>query len=86
MPKFVVRSDGEAWRALASELEKASALVRGADVNLNDLAKSLASIAIAVRRVFVDAGLASVRMDAAVKALDLRTKKSELERFARSDE
>lgn len=81
MPKFLVRSDGEGWRALTIELDRAAAMVRRDEVNLNELGKSLAAVVGAARQVFVEAGLSSVRMDAAVKALDLRSKKSELERF-----
>ena len=50
MPKFVVRPEGAAWRALSSELDRAAALVRGSQVNLNELGKSLASVVAAARR------------------------------------
>ena len=82
MPKFVVpRSD--AVHTLSRELGVMSALSSSADVNLNELAKALAVVVGATRAVFIAADLPSVRMDAAVKALDLRSKKSELEAFVR---
>ena len=85
MPKFVVRPETEAWRTLGAQLDRAGSLVRGPEVNLNELGKALASIARAALDVFAEAGLPSVRMEAAAKALDLRTKKSELEQFVRGD-
>ena len=82
MPKFLVRAEGEVWRTLAQDLERMVAITSGPEVNMNDLGRALASIVGSVRAAFVSAGLPSVRMDAAAKALDLRTPKSALESFA----
>lgn len=83
MSKAIVRVEGEAWSTLATELDRLRALVAGPEVDMHALGKGLASLMLAARGVFTLAGMTSVRMDAAVKALDLRTAKSELEQFAR---
>ncbi len=85
MPRFIVRPEGDAWRALAQELERMTAMVCAPEVNLNDLGRSLAGVVRHARGVFVAAGLPSVRMDAAAKALDLTTGKSALEAFTRAE-
>ena len=54
---------------------------RSGEVRLDALGKSLAAVTVATRGVFGAAGVPSMRIEAAMKALDLRTKKSELEAF-----
>lgn len=73
---------GEAVRAaLSTSLDRARELVRADTVDGVELGKALAAITSAVRAVYVEAGVPSMRMAAAEKALDLRTKKTELETF-----
>jgi len=79
MARVVV--SGEALVELRGALERMSSMVRAEEVPLDELGKSLAAIAIATRAAFVASRVSSVRMDAVVKALDLRSKKSELEAF-----
>lgn len=83
MAKFVIRSNEPAARALADAVESLSSLLREEELNLNTLGERLHLIVVAARGVFTAQNLPSVRMDAAVKALDLRTGKSELAAFAR---
>ncbi|MDQ3031251.1 MAG: hypothetical protein M3Y87_02465 [Myxococcota bacterium] len=83
MPRFVVRAEGTEWDSLRRELASMGAVAAAEQVDMNELGKSLARTVTCVRAVFVSAAMPSVRMDAAVRALDLRTPKSELERFAR---
>jgi hypothetical protein len=85
MPRFVIPTDGPSPRALHAALERAASDLRGEELNLNDLGKTLHAVMAAARETFRSAGLPSVRLDAAEKALDLRTSKSALERFVRED-
>ncbi len=54
-------------------------------VDLMALAKSYAALANAVHEDVTRAGQSSMRFEAVCKALDLRTKKSELQRFVDGD-
>lgn len=72
---------GAALVALREELERMLAMTRADEVPLDELGKSLGAIARAIHGVFVASKTPSMRIDAAVKALDLRTKRSELESF-----
>ena len=85
MPRFVIRTDLPAARALHDALERAASDLRNDEVNLNELGKALHAVLAAARETFGAAGLPSVRMDAAAKALDLRTSKRALERFVRQE-
>ena len=85
MPRFVIRTDGPAPRALHDALERAASALREDELNLNELGKVLHAVMAAARETFRSAALPSVRLDAAEKALDLRTSKSALERFVRDD-
>ncbi len=84
MPRFVVASRGEHWDAVRASLAELSRLASGGEVDLNDVGKGLSRLVIAVRAAFDDAGLPSVRLKAAVRALDLKTPKSALEAFVGS--
>lgn len=81
----MIRTDGPAPTALRDALERAAGILREDQVNLNDLGKALHAAMAAARETFRAAGLPSLRMDAAEKALDLRTARSALERFVRGD-
>jgi hypothetical protein len=81
MPKFVVTPQGEVWDRLRVEVTRLASLASGETVDLNQLGKALAAVVTASLSAFDTAGLPSVRMRAAAKALDLTTKKSELEHF-----
>jgi hypothetical protein len=85
MPRFVIRTDVPAARTLHDALERAASDLRQDELNLNELGKVLHAVMAAARETFSAAGLPSVRMDAATKALDLRTSKSALERFVRDE-
>ena len=81
MPRFVVRPEGPAWDTLTGAVRQLASLVAAEEVDLNVLGASLAAVVGGARAVFVAAGLPSVRMDAAHKALDRQTPKSALESF-----
>ncbi|GAB4217517.1 MAG: hypothetical protein OHK0013_45080 [Sandaracinaceae bacterium] len=83
MPRFVIRTEGPAPTALREALERAAEMLCADEVNLNELGRALHAVMAAAGETFRAAGLPSVRMDAAEKALDLRTAKSALERFVR---
>jgi hypothetical protein len=85
MPRFVIGTDGPGPAALRDALERAAGMLREEELNLNELGKALHAVMAAARETFRAAGLPSMRMDAAEKALDLRTAKSALERFVRED-
>jgi hypothetical protein len=85
MPRFVIRTESPAPAALRDALERAAGMLREDEVNLNELGKALHAVMAAARETFRAAGLPSMRMDAAEKALDLRTAKSALERFMQGD-
>jgi len=81
MPRFVVRAEGPEWEALRAEVASLAALAGGDEVDLNHLARTLGRVVAGVGAAFARAGLPSVRLAAAEKALDLRTKNSELQAF-----
>ena len=83
MPKFRVRAEGDVWDELRVDAEKLAARVRAEEIDLNQLGKILSSVVRSSAAAFVKADLPSVRLEAATKALDLKTPKTELERFAR---
>jgi hypothetical protein len=83
MPRFRVRTTGDGWESLRRDAEALAAIVRGEEVDLNQLGKLLSAVVGGSFAVFTEAGLASVRLEAAVKALEPKTPRSELERFAR---
>lgn len=83
MPRFVVRAEGPEWEALRADVAALGALVGGAEVNLNDLARALGRVVAGVGAAFSREGLPSVRLAAAEKALDLKTGKSALEGFVK---
>jgi hypothetical protein len=79
MPRFVLREGSPALLALRAALGRASELASGPSVDLNALA--MAEGAVALRDAFAELGLPSTRLEAIVRAFDLRTPRSELERF-----
>jgi hypothetical protein len=85
MPRYLLRTDAPAPQALRGALERAAGVLREDAVDLHELGKVLHAVMAAARETFRAAGLPSVRMDAAEKALDLRTGKSALERFVGQD-
>jgi hypothetical protein len=85
MPCFVSRTDGQAPTALRDARERAAASLRADEVNLDELGKALRAVMAAARETLRAAGLASMRMDASQRALDLRTARSAPERFVQED-
>ena len=83
MPRFVLREGSVAVSALRESVERASKAASGDAVDLNVLSHAVGDVAVALRDAFQEAGLASTRMEAIVRAFDLRTPRSELERFVR---
>jgi len=83
MPRFVIQAQGELWAKVRTDVAQLQGIVGADVVDLNDLGKALAALVAGTAAVFAASGLASVRMEAASKALDRKTPKSELERFAR---
>jgi len=67
--------------ALRAALERASQAAGGQSVDLNALSHAVGDAAVALRDGFREAGLPSTRMEAIVRAFDLRTPRTELERF-----
>jgi hypothetical protein len=82
VPKFRVAPRGPVWEALARETDALAALVRGDEVDLNQLGKRLSVVVTLAASAFDEAELPSVRLACAKKALDPKTRKSELEGFA----
>lgn len=85
MPRFVVEPRGDTWAALRAAIGALAERVAAEHVDLNGLGKDLGAVVRAARAVFGEAGLPSVRLAAAAKALDPVTKRSQLEAFARED-
>jgi hypothetical protein len=81
MPRFVLREGSPALLALRAALGRASVLASGPSVDLNALSHAMAEGAVALRDAFAELGLPSTRLEAIVRAFDLRTPRSELERF-----
>lgn len=81
MGDYDARTEGEAFDALRAAHAAMGARLAGDAVHLVDLAKSYQAIAGAMAEVARASGRPSVRFEACVKALDLRTKKSALSAF-----
>lgn len=80
-PRFVVRAEGEPWVAVRRATSDLAALVQADEVDMNVLGHALGALVGAARDAFEAAALPSLRLEAARRALDLRTKKSKLEAF-----
>lgn len=76
-----VKTEGPAWEALRRASRGLHALSAAETVSLHTLGKAFADVAGAMLAVTAAAGQTSVRYRAVHKALDLRTKKSELTGF-----
>ena len=83
MPRFVLHEGSSALVGLRSALARATELASAPRVDLNTLSHATGELAVALRDAFVEAGLPSTRLEAIVRAFDLRTPRSELERFVR---
>ncbi len=81
MPRFVLRHGSAALGPLRQALGRASEAASGDAVDLNVLSHALGDSVVALREAFREAGLPSLRVDAIVRAFDLRTPRSQLERF-----
>lgn len=80
-PRFVVRPDGEAWVALRRAVAELAELVGREEVDMNALGHTLSACVTSARAAFEQASLPSLRLEAASRALDLKTPKSALEAF-----
>lgn len=83
MPRFVLQEGSSALVGLRTALARATELASGPRVDLNTLSHATGELAVALRDAFVEVGLPSTRLEAIVRAFDLRTPRSELERFVR---
>lgn len=81
MPRFVLREGSPALVALRAALRRASEQASAPSVDLNALSHAMGEGAVALRDAFGELGLPSTRLEAIVRAFDLRTPRSELERF-----
>ncbi len=73
----------QAWRAVQQELEVLNATVEaGVPVDLQRFAGELGALIQSYKAALELQGKTSVRIECVLKALDLKTPKSELERFA----
>lgn len=80
-PKFLVRADGEAWVALRRASAELAELVARDEVDMNSMGHALSALVTCARSTFELAALPSLRLEAARRALDLKTPKSALEQF-----
>lgn len=80
-PRFVVRAEGAHWIEIRRAASDLGELVGAEEVDLNRLGHALAALVAGVRAAFEVAALPSLRLAAAKKALDLKTRKSALEAF-----
>lgn len=80
-PRFVVRPEGEHWVEVRRAAREIAALIEAEEVDLNRLGRALAALVAGTSAVFDAAALPSLRLEAAKKALDLKTAKSALEAF-----
>ncbi|MFK7985560.1 MAG: hypothetical protein AB8I08_05975 [Sandaracinaceae bacterium] len=76
-----VSTEGPAWDGLRDAVRRLSALSGADTVSLHELGKAYATLARSMLEVTAAAGQTSVRYRVIDKALDLRTKKSELMAF-----
>ena len=84
-PRFVVRAEGAHWVEIRRAAEELRALVHADEVDLNRLGHALSALVAGGRAAFEAASLPSLRLAAAKKALDLRTRKGSLEAFVAED-
>ena len=80
-PRFVVRADGEPWVGLRRAAAELGELVAREEVDMNALGHALSACVTHARAAFERAALPSLRLEAARRALDLKTPKSALEAF-----
>lgn len=82
-PRFVVRAEGAHWVDIRRAAEELGELVRAEEVDMNRLGHALSALVVGARAAFEAAALPSLRLEAAKRALDLKTPKSALEAFVR---
>jgi hypothetical protein len=78
VPKFVVLAEGPTWDAIRRAASQVAELVARDEVDMNALGHALGALVSGVRAGFEGAALPSLRLDAAARALDLKTPKSAL--------
>lgn len=81
MSKYHVAPVGPPWDDLRGELALLTKMVEQPQVDLIELGKAYARLANSVLKVSQAHHLSSLRFEAATKALDLTTPKSELQAF-----
>jgi hypothetical protein len=81
MSKHDVSPHEPIWQELAAALSAMSAMLAQPSMNLVQLAERFETAANALLAGAQQSGLSSLRLRAVVKALDLKTPKSTLERF-----
>lgn len=81
MSKLDVSTQGDAWDALRASVGRLHELADRPEVNLVELGKAYQAVAKAMLAATSAAGQTSLRFDAVVRALDLRTPKSALLAF-----